>query len=224
MTKRKFLTFLFSVFFFVVIYGLFSFPVFAAPQLELDYPGLPAGIPKVPDFIAWIFKFALGASGALAFGVLVFGGIKYITSAGNASAQGDAKQWIQGALLGLLLLLGSVLILGTINPKLTTFGVPPEPDFKLGSANVIFDAATYRQCMVTNAPSICGCSLQKSVEGLGKDLSCSYRDNATGSIIRYCDSTNGVCVKTQNTEKVGGFLLHFQNIYCCSGFASVEGM
>ncbi|MDP2650826.1 MAG: hypothetical protein Q8P04_01900, partial [bacterium] len=50
---------------------------------------------------------------------IVFGGILYTVSAGNASKQDDAKQWITGALIGLLLLFGSYLILNTINPELT---------------------------------------------------------------------------------------------------------
>lgn len=74
------------------------------------------GLPQqIGDFYAW----ALGIGGLVALGVLVFGGILYTTSAGNASRQGDAKEWIIGALVGLLILFGSWFILNTINPELT---------------------------------------------------------------------------------------------------------
>src|SRR3972149_9903350 len=69
--------------------------------------------------IAHFYQWALGIGGLVALGIIVFGGILYTVSAGNASKQDDAKQWITGALIGLLLLFGSYLILNTINPELT---------------------------------------------------------------------------------------------------------
>src|SRR3972149_1919706 len=71
--------------------------------------------PQIANFYQW----ALGIGGLVALGIIVFGGILYTVSAGNASKQDDAKQWITGALIGLLLLFGSYLILNTINPGLT---------------------------------------------------------------------------------------------------------
>jgi hypothetical protein len=62
--------------------------------------------------------------GILAFGVVVYGGVKYMTSAGNPSGQGDAKEWIEAALLGLLLLVGAYFILNVINPQLTNLTMP----------------------------------------------------------------------------------------------------
>ncbi len=56
-------------------------------------------------YIANFYQFALLIGGILAFGAIVFGGIKYVASAGNPSAQSDGKEWIWGALIGLLLLL-----------------------------------------------------------------------------------------------------------------------
>lgn len=70
---------------------------------------------QIGNFYSW----ALGIGGLVALGVLIFGGILYTTSAGNASRQGDAKEWIIGALIGLLILFGSWFILNTINPELT---------------------------------------------------------------------------------------------------------
>lgn len=55
----------------------------------------------------------------MALGVLIFGGILYTISAGNASRQDDAKSWLLGAVMGIFILFGSYLILNTINPELT---------------------------------------------------------------------------------------------------------
>ena len=75
-------------------------------------------------FIANFYQFALVLGGILAFGVVVFGGVKYAASAGNSSAQSDAKEWIWGALLGLLLLGGAYFILKVVNPQLVNLNLP----------------------------------------------------------------------------------------------------
>lgn len=77
---------------------------------------VPTGLPQqIGNFYQW----ALGIGGLVALGVLIFGGILYTVSAGNASRQDDAKQWITGSLVGLIILFGSWFILNTINPNLT---------------------------------------------------------------------------------------------------------
>lgn len=77
---------------------------------------VPLGIAEqIGNFYQWV----LGIGALIALGVLVFGGILYTTSAGNASRQDDAKQWGLGSVIGLLILFGSYLILNTINPELT---------------------------------------------------------------------------------------------------------
>lgn len=71
---------------------------------------------------AYIASLVVGA--VLAFGILVWAGILYITSAGNPSRQQEARAWISSAVLGLLLLLGAYLILNTINPALVELRFP----------------------------------------------------------------------------------------------------
>src|ERR1700722_5937132 len=76
-------------------------------------------------WIAGIYKFALIASGILAFGAIVYGGFMYATSAGDAHRQSEGREWIWSALIGLLLLAGAYIILNTINPNLTKLQVAP---------------------------------------------------------------------------------------------------
>lgn len=65
-----------------------------------------------------IFTWALGIGGMFALGIIIYGGTMYIASAGNASRQTDAKDWIWAAVYGLILLAAGYLILNTINPAI----------------------------------------------------------------------------------------------------------
>lgn len=65
-----------------------------------------------------IFTWALGFGGIVALGVIIYGGILYISSEGNGSKRADAIEWITSAVYGLLLLLAGFMILYTINPAI----------------------------------------------------------------------------------------------------------
>lgn len=98
--------------------------------LEIDYPEIP-GTPmltvetELPDYVKYIFNFLIWGSGFIALGVLVYGGFKYLTSAGNVESMGDAKNQISAAVLGLIILFSSYLLLININPQLVTFDLNP---------------------------------------------------------------------------------------------------
>ena len=90
---------------------------FSSVPISTSIPGTnaasgPGGV------VANFYQFALMISGVLAFGAVVYGGIKYVASAGNPSAQHEGREWIQSALLGLLLLAGAYLVLNVVNPDL----------------------------------------------------------------------------------------------------------
>ena len=78
----------------------------------------PAGI------VANFYTFALTIGGVLAFGAIVWGGIKYIAAGGNSHTQSEGKEWIKSALWGLLLLVGASIVLNTINPRITSLSLP----------------------------------------------------------------------------------------------------
>ena len=97
--------------------------------LNLDYPTLPGGLDlqdnqDITTLIAWIYTFIIAVSGLAAFTMIVWGGLQWMTSSGNASATSDAKDRIKKALLGLLLILSSFIILNLINPELTVLQIP----------------------------------------------------------------------------------------------------
>ena len=113
----------------------FAILVFAGP-LELDYPNVPqVHAPSTtktffPQFVKYLFNFAIIISGLIAFVSLVYGGFRYLTSAGSPVAMGEAKSQITAGILGLALILGSYLLLTTINPQLVILTVGKESYYK----------------------------------------------------------------------------------------------
>jgi hypothetical protein len=115
---------LFIFFLLLLIFLLGANFIFAQRELELGYPEVPGTETpttesSLPDYIKYVFNFSILIAGLVAFGALVLGGIKYLTSAGSATAIKGAKDQIFAGILGLIILLSSYFILTTINPQLT---------------------------------------------------------------------------------------------------------
>ena len=119
---KKFIL-LFLIFCFLI--SAFSF-VFAQRELEIEYPEIFGVRPEtvktgLPEYVKYIFNFAIWIIGLVAFGALIYGGIRYLTSVGNPAVQSDAKDQILAAFLGMIILFSSYFILTTINPQLVIF-------------------------------------------------------------------------------------------------------
>lgn len=91
-------------------------------KLTVPLPEVPEKITGPAQYIKYLYQFGLGIGALLAIAIIVFAGIKYSVSAGNVAQQEDARDMIKNAVLGLALLLGAVLIMYTINPKLVGLG------------------------------------------------------------------------------------------------------
>ena len=74
------------------------------------------------QYINLLYKMSISIAALLAVVKKVIAGAKYMLS-DVVTNKSDAKKDIQGALLGLLLILGAVVILNTINPALTDGGL-----------------------------------------------------------------------------------------------------
>ncbi len=103
--------------------------VLAERQLEVTYPEIGGITPttttiSLPQYVKYIFNFSIGISILITIAVLIYAGFRYLTSAGSATAMADAKERIGAAILGLLVILGSYLILTTINPQLVFLNLP----------------------------------------------------------------------------------------------------
>lgn len=92
-----------------------------APLVPLPGIGTPTSFPA---YLVGLYELALMSIGIFAMMMILYGGFKYMTSAGNPALMGDAKDAIWSAIFGLILALLSWLILGTVNPELTMVKTP----------------------------------------------------------------------------------------------------
>ena len=88
-------------------------------QLSAPLPGSNATeVSTIAEYAPYLFPFLLSIAAGSAFVMFTYGAIRYMASAGNPSKTGEAKSIMTDAIIGLLLAIGSVLILRTINPAL----------------------------------------------------------------------------------------------------------
>ncbi len=78
-------------------------------------------IPFIGQYIVGIYKWALLIAGIVATIMIILGGFTYLTSGGNATRAEEGKERIGAAIFGLVLLLGSYLLLYLLNPGLVEF-------------------------------------------------------------------------------------------------------
>ncbi len=125
----------------IIIFSVFCFlllsPLFITSGTEINWPSAPlTGVSlgdksEFHEFIAYIYGWGIQLGIIIFFIMLVVAGIQYMTS-GSGGGISSAKARIRNALLGLALLLGSWLILNTINPRITQLTKLPslwDPDF-----------------------------------------------------------------------------------------------
>ncbi len=128
MIKKIKLIILFSFVLIFLFYFVFAFA--QERELEVKYPEIGGLKPKtvkegLPDYVRYIFTFGVVLIGLVVFTALIWGGIIYLTSAGNPVKLKEGKDRVISAFLGAIILLSSYIILTTINPQLVLFDLPP---------------------------------------------------------------------------------------------------
>ena len=103
---------------------------FAQRALEVPLPSIGgitiSSTTLLPQYIKYIFNLAVGIAGLVAFLSLIYGGIRHITSGGNPASMQDANDQIFSAIIGLVVILGSWILLTTINPQLVNLSISRE--------------------------------------------------------------------------------------------------
>jgi D-alanyl-D-alanine dipeptidase len=154
-------------------------PECSTPVEDIKYPiyiklGVP--IPGLPEFsqgqgvlvnkdtfakyVGGVYKFFVGMAGILAVFMIMFGGVKWLFAGGSSSKISSAKEMIFGAIIGLILALGSYLILYWINPKLVQFApigvtvVQTTPGSTTGATGGVCPSDSLVQAIPTNIPHL----------------------------------------------------------------------
>lgn len=104
------------------------------PELEIPIPGVSFSnitykvssrgeryldVPFIAEYVRGVYRFIAGAVGIVAVVMLIWGGVQWMISRGESVTK--AKETIRNALMGLVLVLGSYVLLFTINPELVSF-------------------------------------------------------------------------------------------------------
>lgn len=94
---------------------------------EIAWPASPLGTKlnscSLSGLIKYLYEWGISIGGFLVFISLIIAGVQYLSSAGNSTKMREALDRIKSSVLGLILLLGSFLILNTINPQLTNLNL-----------------------------------------------------------------------------------------------------
>ena len=98
-----------------------SFSKFTDLTLQGEAPNRYLWVPWIGQYIAAIYKYAIGIVGILAGIMIVIGGLLWLTAGGAADRVSTAKSFIESSLVGLVIALTSYLLLYAINPNLVGF-------------------------------------------------------------------------------------------------------
>ncbi len=96
---------------------------------EIPIPGVFTGEQNADDslltrYIRAIYIYFVWVVGIVAVVMVMYGGIRWVSAAGNPGQIKEARDIIDNAVIGVLIALVSVVLLNTINPKLTNLALP----------------------------------------------------------------------------------------------------
>ena len=133
---------------------LTAWPLSVAAAVKLNIPiGAKQEVAGLGEYVQIWYSFIIGTVGILATVMIMYGGFKWLTSAGDSGKTKEAKEIIISSITGLVLAFLSYTILYLINPKLTIITSPAlrRVEIKLTSGDSRVPSAT-----VTNPESYGG--------------------------------------------------------------------
>lgn len=152
------------------------------PELGVQIPGLvfsPAvredGLVRVPflaQYIAAVQRYAIGLAAVAAIVMVVYGGFLYLLGSAIQDVA-TGKQIVVDALIGLLIALGSFVILSTINPNTLDL-----PELKLGYINPIYwgeNIGAYASAQAGTTPCRCSASPNEVNEARVLGVPCFFQ-------------------------------------------------
>lgn len=103
--------------------GITSGPIVFTPEVPIaTFNGkITVSAETFGQYVKAVFIYFIWSVGILAVVMVTFGGIKWVSAAGNPTRIHDARDIINNAIIGLIIALTSIVLLQTINPALTNF-------------------------------------------------------------------------------------------------------
>ncbi|MDD4995235.1 MAG: pilin [Patescibacteria group bacterium] len=98
----------------------------------VDYPNVELNVPiggvttarDIGSYIALLYNYLVGVAVIVAIVMIMYGGFRWVTAAGDSGKISEAKKTMVGAVVGLVLALFSYTLLNTINPALVRLDMP----------------------------------------------------------------------------------------------------
>ncbi|MEI7741415.1 MAG: pilin [bacterium] len=123
--------------------ALFSFLIIAMPVLAADLPTAPAkqidlsisiggkkSVADLPQYLGILYKWFVGAAMVIAAFMITFGGFQYMLAGGVPKLAALGKKRIINSLIGLLLAIGSYVLLYQLNPGFVELKLPDIREIK----------------------------------------------------------------------------------------------
>ncbi len=119
------------------------------------WPGIKLSVPingkdtvlDLADYIAKLYNYGAGLAAVVAGVIIIFAGLQWMTAISGAQIEA-AKKRIQSAVIGLVLALGAVTLLATVNPDIIAMRLPKVPLIKKEGFNP--------SCTITELCAPCG--------------------------------------------------------------------
>ncbi|MBI4993839.1 hypothetical protein HZC33_02710 [Candidatus Wolfebacteria bacterium] len=131
-----------------------------------------------------IYNYSLAAAGVAALAVIIYGGILWITSAGSPGKIEEAKEYITGAIYGIILLASAALLFNTINPQIAAL---PEPKItRLEQPSPLIPTSTSSSSGLAHQwvflPSGATCAYKGTGWNLVKNQICADKPQPSGAV------------------------------------------
>lgn len=122
-------------------------PQVPIPGINYDSLMSEKSTKPIGEYVKAIYKYLIGIVGIIAVVVMMFGGLRWITAAGSAEGISEAKAWIGASLTGLVLVLGSYMILKTVNPDLVNLKTSPVKTVEAPPKNALTWTEIEKKCI-----------------------------------------------------------------------------
>lgn len=207
----------------VLLLSFLLLPVVSLAQFKplVGIPGISDPSTDINSYINILYALSISIAALLAVIKIIVAGVKYMLS-DVVTSKSEAKSDIQGALIGLLVVISAVLILNIINPQLTqtTLFVGPV-DSVPSNSSAVGGGGGGSPAPIAASPSIESCtynSVTNSFDCSAATDSCvakggkpKARTNAFGSPINnsiecsYGETINIACERTADTSAPSGY-------------------